>query len=138
MYTQICLYIRMYVYARLYIYKYRHICSLRFDWLPSVSVIRPYPEGGTCRVHFFHRVALRPKATKGPLRASYTEPRASVLGIVTMVLGRYLIVGYLDPQGPLHMGPSRLMRLTTRLLLAPFKGFAQGAKLSWKGSVLCL
>ena len=45
-----------------------------------------------------------PKGSKGP---KYGVSMVSILGIIMMVLGRYLIVEYLDPEGILFPeGPS--------------------------------
>ena len=44
----------------------------------------------------YHVISYKPK---NPKYLTYRVFRASILGIVTMVLGRYLIVRYLDPLG---------------------------------------
>ena len=52
-----------------------------------------------------------PPPPKGPKYPKYEVFRVSILGIVTMVLARYLVLGYLDPWGPpeLYQGPSRIV-----------------------------
>ena len=56
------------------------------------SQILYVPRGGACKA--FGAALLSPEGPKVP---NYRAFMVSILGIVTMVLGRYLALGYLDP-----------------------------------------